>query len=251
VPPENRAPSKLTAPPQNLAPPKLTAPPQNRAPAKLTSPPQNLAPPKLTTAPENSAKLKPTVPPENMAPSKLDPAAGKPRPVEAAAVEDHAGEVEVQALPGHRRILSEMCGDDPDVGVADLTDTAECEPLRCRGLVTRLGLIGNTQIGAQNVDASLPVLLPVVGQARHGMHPGQADCGLVIAELRCDRREPLIERPRPVVRGGGLRYTLPSVGHDQGDKRARSCDRREHQLQHADKIMQRHRRRVRQLRMVK
>ena len=90
----------------------------------------------------------------------------------------------------------------------------------------------------------------IAAEAGHGVHPGEPYRSLIIAELRGDRGEPFIEYPGPVVRSLGLGHFLPPVGHDQSDECARARYRREHQLQHADRVMQRDRRGVRQLRLV-
>ena len=224
VPPENLALPKSTMPPENVAPSKLTLPPENLAPAKRTSPPENLAPPKLTVPPENVAPAKLTMPPENSAPPKLtcrrrtwrrevdraagelgageaDRAAGELGAAEVAAVEDNAREVEVQALPGHRRAIFEVRGDDPDDGVADFAAGPEGKPLRLGSILARVGLVGHAQIGAQHIDAGLPVLRPVIGQARHGVHPGQPDGRrLITAQLLGRRGEPLVQRPGALLR---------------------------------------------------
>ena len=267
-PPENSAPPKLTVPPENLAPSKSTVPPENSAPLKLTSPPENLASPKLTSPPENLAPPKSTVPLAKLAPSEPDNPAGELGAAEVAAVEDHAGEVEVEALPGHRRARAQMVADEPDDGVAYLPVGPVSGPYVRGGVVAGVGVIGQAQVGAQNIDAGLPVLLPVISQPGHGVHPGQAHRRLAVAELGGDRREPLIQQPRPVMRRrslpaflvqchaffvqhrGGLGDPLPPVGHDQGDQRARPGDRGEHQLRHPDRVMHRDHMRARQRRMV-
>ncbi|WP_405151292.1 hypothetical protein OG589_20240 [Sphaerisporangium sp. NBC_01403] len=42
-----------------------------------------------------------------------------------AAVEDHAGEVQVVTLPGHRGVLAQVGGDQADDGVPDLAQSGE------------------------------------------------------------------------------------------------------------------------------
>ena len=87
--------------------------------------------------------------------------------------------------------------------MADLAAGLEGKPLFRRGIFARVGLIGHAQVGAQNVDTRLPVVLPVIvmavlpviGQARHRVHPGQAHGGLGVPELGGDRGEPLVEHP--------------------------------------------------------
>ena len=87
-----------------------------------------------------------------------------------------------------------------------------------RGSVAaRVRIVGQAQIGTEDIDAGLPVLLPVISQPRHGMHTCQPHRWLVIAELGCDRREALVEDPGPVMNGVGLGNLLPPVGHNQGD----------------------------------
>ncbi len=72
-------------------------------------------------------------------------------------------------------------------------------------------------MGAKNTDAGLAVLLPVIGQPSHGVHTRQAHRWLIVAELGCDRREPLVEHSSPVMNRVGLGGLLPPVGHNQGD----------------------------------
>src|SRR5262249_17986738 len=103
---------------------------------------------------------------------EVDCAAGEPGTAEVAAVKHNACEVEVQALPGHRSVFLEVRGNDPDYGVTDLADGLKGKSLRLGSVLTRIGFIWHAQIGAKHVDAGLPVFLPVVGQARHGVHPG-------------------------------------------------------------------------------
>ena len=164
-----------------------------------------------------------------MPPEKLDRAAGElgageqhdpareSRAGEVAAVEDHAGEVEVQALPGHRRPGTQVGADEPDDGVAHLPVRPVSGPFGWGGVLARVRVVGQAQVGAQHVDAGLPVLLPVIGEPRHGVHAGQPDRWLGVAELGCDRGEPLVEDPGPVMSGVGLGDLLPPVGHDQRD----------------------------------
>ena len=77
-----------------------------------------------------------------------DRAAGELGGAEVAAVKDNAREVEVQALPGHRSVLFEVRGDDPNDGVADFADGLEGKSFRLLGVLTRIGLVCDAQIGA-------------------------------------------------------------------------------------------------------
>ena len=141
------------------------------------------------------------MPPENLAPSKLDHAAGESGASEVTAVKDDAREVEVQALPGHRRVIFEVRGDDPDDGVADFAAGPEGKPLRLGSILARIGLVWHAQIGAQHIDARLPVLGPVISQARHGIHPGQPDSRrLIIAQLLSRRSEPFVQGTSALLR---------------------------------------------------
>ena len=120
---------------------------------------------------------------------------------EVTAVKDNAREVEVQALPGHRRAIFEVRGDDPDDGVADFAAGPEGKPLRLGSLLARIRLVRHAQIAAQHVDAGLPVLGPVISQARHGIHPGQPDRRrLITAQLPGRRGEPLVQGPGALLR---------------------------------------------------
>ena len=100
-----------------------------------------------------------------------DCAAGELGLDEVAAVKDNAREVEVQALPGHRSVFLEVCGDDPDDGVADFADGLEGKSLRLGSVLAGIRLVWHAQIGAQHIDAGLPVFLPVISQTCHGVHP--------------------------------------------------------------------------------
>jgi hypothetical protein len=105
--------------------------------------------------------------------------------------------------------------DEPDDRVAHFPVRLVSGPFGRVSVVARARIVGQTQVGAQHVDAGLPVLLPVVGQPGHGVHAGQAYCWLGVAELGCDRGEPLVEDPGPVINRVGLGDFLPPVGHDQ------------------------------------
>src|SRR6266536_5354293 len=100
-----------------------------------------------------------------------------------------------------RRCLITRCGihaslDDPDP-VWRPNWPCSC-PFGRGGTFASFGVVGQTQVGAKNTDAGLAVLLPVIGQPSHGVHTRQAHRWLIVAELGCDRREPLVEHSRPV-----------------------------------------------------
>jgi hypothetical protein len=80
--------------------------------------------------------------------AEADRAAGELGAVEAAAVEDSAGKVGVQALPGHRRAIFEVRCSDPDKGVANLAVGAAVELVLRGSMVVRVGLVWQAQIGA-------------------------------------------------------------------------------------------------------
>jgi len=100
---------------------------------------------------------------------------------------------------------------------------------------------GHAQVGAEHVDAGLPVCLPVIGQARHGVDSGQPHGRLAVSELGGDRGEPFVEHASAVMNRISLSDLLPPVGHDQRHQGTRASDRREHQLQHAHGVVQRDR----------
>ena len=53
----------------------------------------------------------------------------------------------------------------------------------------------------QNIDAGLPVLGPVISQARHGIHPGQPDSRwLVITQLVGCCSKSFVQRPGALLR---------------------------------------------------
>ena len=133
---------------------------------------------------------------------------------------------------------AQVGADEPDDGVAHFPVRPVSGPFGRVSVVARVRIVGQAQVGAQNVDAGLPVLLPVIGQPGHGVHAGQAYRWLGIAELGCDRGEPLVEDPGPVMNGVGLGDLLPPVGHDQRDQRPGAGHCGEDQLQHPDCVLQ-------------
>jgi hypothetical protein len=95
------------------------------------------------------------------------------------------------------------------------------------------------QIGAEDIDAGLTVFPPVVSQARHGVHPRQADSGLIVAQLLGRRGEPLVQGPgalfpeRPVQLRALLRERrLGAPGRRAASEVLRG--QRAYQRQHAD-----------------
>jgi len=128
-----------------------------------------------------------------------------------------------------------MGADEPDDRVAHFPIRSVSSLFGWVGILARVWIVGQAQIGAQHIDAGLPVLLPVIGQPRHGVHAGQPDRWLDIAELGCDRGEPFVEDPGPVMSGVGLGDLLPPVGHDQ---RPGAGHRGKDQLQHPDCVLQ-------------
>jgi hypothetical protein len=104
-----------------------------------------------------------------------DPAPSELGAQEVTAVKDGAGEIEVQALPGHRGTVFEVCDDEPDEGMADFAAAAEVQLLLRPSVAARIRLVGQAQVCAQDINTGLPVRRPVIGEARHGIHPGQPD----------------------------------------------------------------------------
>jgi hypothetical protein len=124
-------------------------------------------------------------------------------------------------------------------GVADFAVGAEGKPLRPGSILARVGLVWQAQVGAQHIDAGLPVLGPVVRQARHGIHPGQPDRRrLITAELPGRCGEPLVQRPgallleRPgqLLTGGVATRNLHRYRSGQGEKADAGCDDRRDDL---------------------
>ena len=88
-----------------------------------------------------------------------------------------------------------MVADEPDDGVAHLPVRPVGGPLRRFGVVAWVGVIGQSQVGAENIDAGLPVLRPVIGQPRHSVNPGQPDSRwLITAQPVGSRSEPFVQR---------------------------------------------------------
>src|SRR6266567_2159599 len=141
---------------------------------------------------------------------------------EVAATEDHAGEVEVKAMPG--AVAGQACGvgpkvgsDDADDSVVDLAFGLPGEAVVLARVVGGLGLVGHAQVGAEDVDAGLPLVGPVVGEAGHSVNAGEADGGGVVAKLFGGCGEPLVEEPGFIAVFGGLVDALAAVGGDECD----------------------------------
>jgi len=130
------------------------------------------------TAGEHSA-AESDVPAAELGAAEADLATGGHGAGEVATVEDHAREVEVQALPGLRlgHIGLEVRGDDPDDDVADLSAGPVRGPFSRGSLVARVRIVGQAQVGTEHVNARLPVLGPVISQTRHGVHPASRTAG--------------------------------------------------------------------------
>lgn len=156
---------------------------------------------KLTSLPENVAEAEVNLAARELCAAEVDRAAGEPSSVEVAAVEDHAGEVEVQPLPRCRNVFLQMRGDNTDHSVTDFAACLEGKPFRGEDVLSGIRLIRHPQVRAQYIDAGLPVFLLVVGQARHGVHPSQSHGRrLIVAQLLRSRGEPLVQRPGPLLR---------------------------------------------------
>jgi hypothetical protein len=165
-------------------------------------------------------------------------AAAKLSTKEGGAVKYYIGEIKITAPQGNISMTVKVIPDYADNSMADLTAGLECQLLSLGCLVARVELIGHTQVSAQDVDTCLPILLPVIRESRHSMYSRQSDRGLITAKLSRDGGEPLVEHPAAVVRRRCLGHTLAPVGHHECDESASPCDRREHQLQHSDQVMQ-------------
>jgi hypothetical protein len=86
-------------------------------------------------------------------------------------------EVEVQALPRHLSVLLEVRSNDANNRVADLAESLEGEPLSPGSIRAGIGLVRHPQVGAQHIDAGLPVLLPVISQPRMAYTPASLTTG--------------------------------------------------------------------------
>lgn len=87
--------------------------------------------------------------------------------------------------------------------------------------------IGHAQVCAQDIDAGLPVFLPVIGQARHGVHPSEADGRRLVTAQSVGRRgEPFVQCPGALLlersvqlltlfrqRAAGNAPCCPEAGH--------------------------------------
>ena len=95
-----------------------------------------------------------------------------------------------------------MCGDHPDDGVADLAAGLEGQPLLHGGIIAGPRFIRHAQVGAQHVNTHLPVILPVISQARHRIHPGHPDGRWLLAtQLLGNRVESFVQGPSALLCG--------------------------------------------------
>ena len=77
----------------------------------------------------------------------------------------------------------------------------EGEPLPLRSLVAQIRRIWPAQIATQHINASLPVLRPLIGQPRHGIHAGQPDGWAVrrLPSLLGSCGEPFVQCPSALL----------------------------------------------------
>ena len=140
---------------------KLTVPPENLAPRKSTVPPENLARPKSTVAARErrAAEVNWSAAGELGAAGKLPPSKTTPVKSKFSPCQDTAAS------------FFEVCGDDSDDGVANLAAGLEGKPHRGGvACLSGLRLVWRGQKGTSYVDAGLPVRLPVICQACHGVY---------------------------------------------------------------------------------
>ena len=104
------------------------------------------------------------------------------------------GEVEVAVAPVDRSAGVEMITDQPKDGDSDVFLALR----RLPGFV----MGRHPEVRAQHVHTRLPLLRPIVGQARHRVHAGEDDGRLVMTELDWPRPGSAWPRrqPRPVGR---------------------------------------------------
>ena len=131
-----------------------------------------------------------------------------------------------------------MRGNDLDNRVSHLAATPVSDLFRRAGFLAPVWFVAHAQVGAKDVKASLPVLLPFISKPCHCMHPGEPHHRLVVAELRNDCRKPLVEHPGSDLRGDGLGRPRPPASHSHKDRRP--GHRREHQHWHTDQVVHRH-----------
>jgi hypothetical protein len=136
--------------------------------------------------------------------------AGDARSGEVGDVEHRPLEAEVVSGPGRGAARSEMVAHDPDSGPPDL---AVASPMLRR--VSRV--VRQAQVGAEDVDAGLALILPVVGQPCHRVHPGQADGSRLVPELLGGGRVALRQLGCIGSVLGGLSEELLAEGVDAGE----------------------------------
>ncbi|MET4670476.1 hypothetical protein ACIF6H_35710 [Streptomyces microflavus] len=167
--------------------------------------------------------------------AEIDLTAREKRASEVAAVEGGSGEVEVKPAPGGvcGGVL-EVVADGGDDGEADFAlAVPECG---CGGV----GLVGHAEVGAEHVDANLPLFGPVVGEACHGVDPGEPDRRLLVAELFGGLGVPLGELGGIGPVGGALVQELLAVGvqgGEDGTYQGQDGDGRLDDVLHTDRLL--------------
>src|SRR5215831_6986659 len=167
----------------------------------------------LATGEPRPAEVEPAAVSERCAVEAGIGAAGEHRAGKViGAVEYGAAEIEPEPCPWGWRVLAQMTGDDVHGGLAHLLLGLEPPPDRRAGPAARVWLVSPPQVGAQHVNAGLPVLWPVVGQPGHRMDAGQPHARRGIPKLSCGGGEPVVEQPGSVqVRARPRRGSPPGV----------------------------------------
>ena len=233
--------------PENVAAPKETFPPENVASLKPTFPPENVAALKSTFPPENVASLKSTWPPENVAPLEADVAAGERRVAEVeCSVELCAGEVEGQALPADLRLLvethAEVVGDQSHNRLSHFElGTRRDGMRRLAGAFLLLAFVcwvrdrRKSHVGAEDINAGLALLFPVVGKACERMNAGEPDSGLYMAELLGCRAEAFGKQPLIVAMALAFVDPVATIVQRQCDDGAETGGQAKRSLEDLDK----------------
>ncbi|MDQ2882335.1 MAG: hypothetical protein M3Y48_14295 [Actinomycetota bacterium] len=107
-----------------------------------------------------------------------DLTASELRATEITTIERGVREVKVTTTPGDRSVgLSKMIANEADDGVPDFRLTFAVLP------ASSIWLVRHAQVGAQDIDANLTLLTPVVSESGHGVDTSEAHRSFVVPEL--------------------------------------------------------------------
>ena len=138
-------------------------------------------------------------------------------------MEGRVTKVEVILRPANRRVVAQVGGNGPDNGGPNFSFT---------GTDIRFGR--HSEVGTQDVDALLALLLPVVRQPGHRIHAGESNHRLVVSELLGCGAVPLGEQARVRPRRVSLTEPLFTVDIEPSQHSCQGRHQRQRDLNNLD-----------------